>query len=252
MSISDVTSNSGVSQPSWRSTVHQAREDFAQLFQGLQAGNLSNAQQAYAALQQLRSGNPSPATTSSSTSADAGSGATAPISANGTATSASSISSDWSSLGQALQSGSLTSAQDAFAKLGQDLQASIQGSGHHHHHAMNKAQAVYSAMQASSSTSASATAPNGGTDSTDSVNADLNALKLALQSGSTSSAQDLLAKLEQNLQASGHSSVHHHHHHGGFSTQNPAAAYSGASVTNVNASALVATSGASSSASAST
>lgn len=217
MSISNVTSNPAVSQPGWRSTVNQARDDFAQLFQAMQAGNLSNAQQAYAAFPQLPSSNSPSTATSSSASADAGTGA-----ANGTAASGSPIASDWSSLGQALQSGNLTTAQEAFSKLGQDLQAAVQGAGHHHHHghAMDRAQAVYSAMQASNSTAASAATPKGATGPADSVSADINALKPAFQSGNSSSAQDLLAKLEQNLRASGQ---FFGHRQGGLNTQSPAA-----------------------------
>ena len=237
MSISNVIINSGVGQPGWRSTVHQATEDFEQLFLAMQAGNLSDAQQAYSALQQLPSGNSAPAPVSNIASTDPGSAATTPVSGVAAATPPGSITGDWAALGQALQSGDLTSADDAFAKLEQDLQSAAQGLGHRHHHAVENAQAIYLVMQISNTASPSASAPNAlAADPAASISSDLNALKQVLQSGDTSSAQDLLAKLEQDLLASGQGSIQHRHHHHGFSVQTPAAAYAGAAVTNGSAS----------------
>jgi hypothetical protein len=60
-------------------------------------------------------------------------------------------------------------------------------------------------MQSTSATSDSSSSSTG-----DTLSNDLSALKQALQSGSTSSAQDLLTKLEQDLQTSRMSGHHHH------------------------------------------
>ena len=199
MSVSNVSLNPGVSQGGWKSSAQQALQDFDQLFQAMQAGTLSSAQQAYSALQQL-----APNTSQTSTAA---------------AATPSSLATDWSSLGQALQSGSLTSSQDAFTKLQQDLAAVGQGPQHAHHHQLDKAQAFYSAMQPGSEPSPAGAA-------TSAVSADLNALKQALQSGNATSAEDILAKLEQDLKASGTGSVHHHRH--SVPPQTAAASYASA------------------------
>ena len=52
-----------------------------------------------------------------------------------------------------------------------------------------------------------------GTSGTGSVQNDLKALDAALQSGDTTSAQKLLAQLEQDLLSSASQAVHRHHHH---------------------------------------
>ena len=72
------------------------RSEFQQLFSSIQSGNLSSAQQAYAAL--FPSGAPSDAGTSP-------------------------IGQDLSTIGQALQSGSVTAAQQALTKLQTDFGA---------------------------------------------------------------------------------------------------------------------------------
>ena len=208
MSVANIGAvDSGVNQTSLRSTVHQAHDDFLQLLQAMQAGNLAGAQQSYADLAQL----PLNATQT-----------TAPASAATSSSASAPIAGDWSALGQALQSGSMSSAQDALSKLEQDLNASVKGSGHHHHHhSIDKAQTVYSAMTPEGASAISNTG-------TTSVSSDLASLKLALSSGDTTSASDLLAKLEQDLQTSAGGSVHRHHH-GAFAAQNAGTAYGGGS-----------------------
>ena len=47
MSISNVGLNQSTGSSSWRTAVQQANQDFDQLYQSLQSGNLSAAQQAY-------------------------------------------------------------------------------------------------------------------------------------------------------------------------------------------------------------
>ncbi len=203
MSVSNVSLNSGTALSAWQSTKHQTLQDFDQLFQAMQSGSLSGAQQAYALLQQLQPSTPA-ATTGSAAAATATS-SVATTAATGT------VATDWSSLGTALQSGSLSSAQSAFAKLQQDLTAAADP-------ALNQAQAVYAAMQG--------TTPLSGASA---VSTDLSALQQALQSGNTTSAQSLLAKLEQDLQGSGGAAFHHRHHHHGMGTQAAASAYSSGS-----------------------
>ena len=214
MSVSSVGLNQAASISSWRSSIHQARQDFDQLFQALQGGNLSAAQQAYSAFQQVQAG-----LTSSGTQAGG-------TTTTGTATSA--VASDWSTLGQALQSGSLSSAQDALAKLVQDAQSTWQAQ---HQQEMLNARSVNALMQGGQGTSATSGATSA-SSATGSVQNDLTALSQALQSGDTTSAQNLLAQLEQDLQASGQNNGgHHHHHHGGFSVPTGTAAYSSTAAT---------------------
>jgi len=90
----------------------QFRQDFQQLGQDLQAGNLTAAQSDFASLQQLQQGN-----SSSSTSNNP-------------------VAQDFSQLATDLKSGSISAAQQDYAKIQQDVQS--QGpkvhSHHHHHH----------------------------------------------------------------------------------------------------------------------
>src|SRR2546426_12545638 len=83
----------------------QFGQEFQQLGQDLQAGNLSQAQQDFASL--------------------------APNASNGTQGNGT-IAQVLGSLGQALQSGNLSGAQQAFSTIQQDLQQ-LGSQGHHHH-----------------------------------------------------------------------------------------------------------------------
>src|ERR1035437_7841459 len=203
-----------VGSSSARSSIHQARQDFDQIYQALQSGNLGAAQQAYSSFQQIQAG----LATSSMTPA---------TSATATATT-NPVVAEWSALGQTLQSGSLTSAQDAFSKLGQDAQAAWQT---HLQQETQNAQSVYALMKSAQGTTATSAATSSSAQSaTGSVQNDLNALNQSLQSGDTTAAQKLLAQLVQDLQASNPSSgqnggSHHHHHHGGISGATAASAY---------------------------
>lgn len=102
MPISSVGSSS-MYQASGASNWQQRRQDFNTLAQDLQSGNLSGAQQAYAALTQNAPG-----------------GSVDPNSPLG-------------KLGQALQAGDITGAQKAFATL------KAARHGHHHHAASPQA-----------------------------------------------------------------------------------------------------------------
>ncbi len=95
----------------------QVQQEFQQLGEDLQSGNLSAAQSDYATLEQLVPQS-STSTTSSTQSSNP-------------------LAQAFNQLGQDLQSGNLTAAQQDFANIQQDFQnqaGQMQGHGHHHHH----------------------------------------------------------------------------------------------------------------------
>jgi hypothetical protein len=106
---------------SFQGRAQQARQDFTQLSKDLQSGDVSAAQQDFAALQQFAppSGSASPANSSSNDSP---------------------LADDFSQLGQDLQSGDTSVAQQDFAKIQQDFQSRSQAQQqatprpHHSHH----------------------------------------------------------------------------------------------------------------------
>ena len=135
LSLSSVSSTA---QP--QNLMQEIMQDFKQLASSLQSGDLSGAQKAYSALQQLLP--------NQSQSSQASTSASNPI------------STDFAALGKALQSGNLSSAQEAFSQLQNDLQSASSSStansltqamrGHHHHH------------RASNSESSSSSSSSGG------------------------------------------------------------------------------------------
>lgn len=210
MSIASTSLNAIINQASalgGRPAIKQARQDFEQMFQSLQSGNLAGAQQAYSDLQQLRSG-----ASTTSGAVDATSTAAAPTTAT-----PSPVAADWSSLGQALNSGSLSSAQDALTKLKQDAVAQWQAK-------IQDAQASYALLAGTPGGGASTTTPTG--SGGNAVQTDLSNLQSALQSGDTAGAKQVLAQLQQDLLSSGQAALHRHgHRHDGFANMYPAAAY---------------------------
>ncbi len=94
-----------------QSKAQQFRQQFLQLGQDLQSGNLSAAQADFTGLQQL---NPQSTSTSSTRSNSA-------------------IAQDFSQLSQHLQSGNVTAAQQDYTNIQQDSQGSG-AKAHHHHH----------------------------------------------------------------------------------------------------------------------
>ena len=134
MSVSGVSSSSSVIQTDWRSLVNQFKQDFKQLASSLQSGDLSGAQKAYAALQQLLQSNQSGGPSSNAQQAS---------STNNP------IQNDFAALGSALQSGDLSSAQSAFSQLQTDMKAAASNSssavvqsahhGHRHHRHVSSA-----------------------------------------------------------------------------------------------------------------
>ncbi len=112
MSVSGISSSSGLASADWQSKFQQVKADYSSLADALQSGNLSDAQQAFSTLQKDLPPRAQAAAADSST----------PLGA----------------LGSALQSGDLAGAQKAFAALQQARQ------GHHHHHAAADSTAVAS------------------------------------------------------------------------------------------------------------
>jgi outer membrane protein assembly factor BamD (BamD/ComL family) len=139
---------------------NQTQTEFQQLAQDLQAGNLTQAQNAFAALQQ-----------------------NAPV---GQVSTSNPLSQAFSALGTDLKAGNLSAAQQDFANIQQDV-ANVQQAGqqggqvHHHHH--------HSATQSSSTGS---TQPN-------SIAQLFSTLGQDLQSGSLSGAQQAYSALQQDL-----------------------------------------------------
>jgi hypothetical protein len=133
MSISSFSSASNpYLQPGQANPYRQAQTDYSALSQTLAAGNLSGAQQAFSAFQQDLQGiqavqGVQPASAQSGTS---------------------NFQNQLSSVGQALQSGNLTAAKNAFASLQQGVQQSAQlasGHAHHFHHAARSTLATFAA-----------------------------------------------------------------------------------------------------------
>ncbi|MGO9127508.1 MAG: hypothetical protein ACLP6G_21805 [Terriglobales bacterium] len=116
MSIAGILSSSLFSSNSQAviSPQQQFQQEFQQLGQALQSGNLSAAQSDFATLQQ----------NSPSTSATAST----------SASSSNPIAQAFSQLGKDLQSGNISAAQQDFSNLQQDVQSQGTQAHHHHHH----------------------------------------------------------------------------------------------------------------------
>lgn len=150
MSIPNITA-SNFSAPT-QNVFQQRRQDFSQLAQSLQAGDLTGAQQAYSALQNLLPSNQS-----------------------GSATGNNPLQNDFAALGQALAAGNLSQAQSAFSQLQSDLKSALQNGstqgqasgiagphrGHHGHHHHGSA-----VENSSSSSTTDTTDTTGQTDTT--------------------------------------------------------------------------------------
>ena len=115
--IAAITSAYHAYQTSGQNRSAQVRQGFQDLDSALQSANLTAAQNAFAALQQLL---PNSSTGNQTQNGQQGSNQYP-------------FATDLNAVGQALQSGKLSDAQKAFAKLKQNMQ-SVQGGHHHHHH----------------------------------------------------------------------------------------------------------------------
>jgi hypothetical protein len=127
VSISAVSSTSGLSQTDSQSSVNLLRQTFEQLASSLQSGNLTGAQKALSDLESLIQSNQSSSQT---------------LIVHSTSTRNSTIQNDVAALGQALNFGDLSAAQSDFSRLVKDLQPAGQdvapgqsvGSARHHGH----------------------------------------------------------------------------------------------------------------------
>ena len=127
MSVSGIMSTSFFQPSQVQNSFQQRRAEFQQLGQALQSGNLSAAQQDFAELTSSgSSASTSGATTATTTTAATGTGSAASTSP------VSSIGQEFTALGQALQAGNLSAAQQAYSAMQQIGQT--QGHHHHHHH----------------------------------------------------------------------------------------------------------------------
>ncbi len=146
------------------SNFQKMQQEFQQLGQDLQSGDLSAAQSDFATLQSLQPQNNSTGSTSSPSSSQSN---------NPTAQAFSQLSKD-------LHSGNLSGAQQDFATIQQDLQSqAAQGTHHHHHH------------------------HGGGDGDNSAIGQAFQQLGQALQSGNLTSAQQAYSTLQQDFQSSG-------------------------------------------------
>jgi DNA-binding FadR family transcriptional regulator len=144
MAVSGIFANTAINQTSNSQTKFgQVKNDFQQLGQALQSGDLNAAKQAFAALQQFM---PNLSSASQSQNGQQGS-------------SQNPLLTDLSAVGKALQSGDLAAAKSAFAKLRQNVQ-SVSHKGHHHgHHKTGGAQnSLASLLDSSSQTNGTSSA----------------------------------------------------------------------------------------------
>jgi ribosomal protein S20 len=120
MTVSSVSSAQNTYQTDVQSAWKQRAQDFKALQSALQSGDISSAQQAFAALQKDQQ---------SSSQATSATSATSATGQN------SQLANDFQALQSALSSGDLSSAQQAFSALKQDMQGAGRTGHHHHHHA---------------------------------------------------------------------------------------------------------------------
>lgn len=168
MSVSGISSNLfGFNGTTVESKARQIQQEFQQLGEDLQSGNLSAAQSDFATLQQLvpQNNTTQTSTTSSSQSSNP-------------------LAQAFQQLGQDLQAGNLSAAQQDFANIQQDIQnqsGQVQTHGHHHHH-------------------------GGGGNEQNSISQLFQQLGQDLQSGNLSAAQQSYTTLAQDLLPPGASS----------------------------------------------
>jgi hypothetical protein len=115
MSLSGISSSNlfNYENQSVQNKAQQIQQEFQQLGQDLQSGNLSAAQTDFTTLQQIGSNSSSTSSTASSNP----------------------LAQAFNQLGQDLQSGNLSAAQQDFTNIQQDLQSQASPArGHHHHH----------------------------------------------------------------------------------------------------------------------
>ena len=158
MNVSGVKSAPAPWQTFAQSGTHQRAQDFQSLRSALKSGDLTGAQQAFANMQKdLQASSQTASTTTSPTSQ------TLP---------SSKVSMDFQALQSVLQSGDLSGAQAAFAKLQQDLQSSGATKGaHRHHHHQHGSEGEAGTTQASSGATANGAIPGSSSPVTSLLNA---------------------------------------------------------------------------------
>lgn len=127
MSVSGISSSSfyDYDNQSVQNQQQQVQQEFEQLGQDLQSGNLSAAQSDFATLQQLVPQNSSTSSTQNNNP----------------------IAQAFNQLAQDLQSGNLSAAQQDYSTIQQDMQSqSAQMHGHHHHHGGGSSQSELSQL----------------------------------------------------------------------------------------------------------
>jgi soluble cytochrome b562 len=162
MSVSGISSGSSYAYgvQTSQNQMQQFWQDFKQLGQDLQSGNLSAAQSDFAS-----------STSSSSTSSTSSSQST------------NSIAQAFSQLSQDLQSGNLSAAQQDYSTIQQDFQTQATQGHHHHHHG-------------SSSDSNSSESSSSGSNEITQL---FDQLGQSLQSGNLSAAQQAYGTLQQDF-----------------------------------------------------
>jgi outer membrane protein assembly factor BamD (BamD/ComL family) len=144
----------------------QFSQEFQQLGQDLQSGDLTKAQADFSALQQL------------------GSNSTSSTQSNNP------IAQDFAQLSKDLQAGDVSAAQQDFSKLQQDFQSQTPQVHHHHHH--------HHHPQADSTQSSSSA-------STGAISRAFDQLGQALQKGDLAAAQQAYSTMQQDFQQLGQS-----------------------------------------------
>ena len=127
MSVSSISSNISQYQANVQNIYQREQQNISNLGNALQSGNLSSAQQAFSAFEQILN--------SGQTGNQAQNTPLTPVT-----TSNNPVSADLTVLGNALQSQNTTSAQTAFNQVLQDLegtQNTLKGHHHNHHHYNN-------------------------------------------------------------------------------------------------------------------
>ena len=200
-----------------QSKVQQLAGEFQQLAQDVQSGNLTQAQQDFTTLAQnipgVSLGSVPPSTgiantpSTSGTTATGATGGTTPATA--TPSSTNPLIQAFNQLGQDLQSGNLQGAQQDITKIEttaqQNVQASVQQSGHHrhHHHRVDNDQNSSQSASPASGSSSPGSSSSSLSQLTGSLDQAFGQLAQSLQSGNLQSAQQAFSALQNDLQQIG-------------------------------------------------
>lgn len=202
MSIPGILFNIGVglagsNQTEARNTIKQGKQDFEQLLEALRKGDLTGAQQVLSGLQQLQAGLQNSPPPSAANAAATVADSTATVGRAGP------LATDFAALGSSLKSGNLAGAQDAYAKLQQDVQSlRQQGNEFGSLGRAAQVQAVLQQLGVSGAMEPVSTRVDAFVSTLDKIKGDAGTLQQALQSGNASLSQEALTRLLQDLRAS--------------------------------------------------